>query len=76
MREITAYKTSDGKLFEDEKKAFAHQQDIIGELLDHLIVDIGGNVTRIDRHKILVATLESKERDSLIAALYYATTYN
>ena len=76
MREITAYKTSDGKLFEDEKKAFAHQQDIIGELLDHLVADIGGNITRIDRHKTLVATLESKDRDKIIIKLYQAITHN
>ena len=75
MVTIEAFKTSDGTLFEDEKKAQAHQLDIIGELLDALLVDIGGNVTRVDRHRILMATIENPDRDKLLGQLYHATTH-
>lgn len=34
MRSIECYKTSDGKVFEDEDKARAHEDDLIGEELD------------------------------------------
>ncbi len=37
MKSVDAYKTSDGKLFEDYNKAFEHQQNIVGELLDELL---------------------------------------
>ena len=76
MRTIEAYQTSDGKIFECDRKASAHQLDIIGELLDTLLVDIGGNVTRVDRHRILMATLENKNRDDTILKLYQAISHN
>jgi|LGVE01.1.fsa_nt_gb hypothetical protein len=76
MRTIEAYQTSDGKIFECDRKAEAHQIDLIGELLDALFVDIGGNVTRVDRHRILMATIENKDRDSLIVKLYQAVSHN
>ena len=75
MKTIEAYKTSDGKLFEDEAKAQTHQLDIIGELLDTLLPDTGGNITRIDRHRLLMAALENPKRDALIRQLYQAVTH-
>jgi hypothetical protein len=75
MIELTAYKTSDGQLFEVEKKAAEHQQDIIGELLDMLIADNSPNITRVDRWKILMGTLENKELKNIINSLYYALNH-
>lgn len=37
MKEITAYKISDGRVFEDEKTAAEAENDIIGAELDELI---------------------------------------
>lgn len=76
MKVIEAYKTSDGRLFEDESKAQAHQLDIIGELLDALLPDTGGNITRVDRYRLLMAALENPNRDGLICKLHHAVTYN
>lgn len=72
MREIIAYRTTDGAIFENREKAVAHQNDIIGEILDTLIADIGGNITRVDRHKTLIATMESPEFLRNVTALYNA----
>ena len=49
MKIITeCYKTSDGRLFEDEDKAIAHDNDILGQELDGLLklaeMDIARNM--------------------------------
>lgn len=73
MKEIEAYQTSDGKLFLDEKKARSHQEDIIGEMLDGLVAhDSRGNVTRSDRHSILMKMLQDPELKRKIADLHQA----
>jgi len=61
MRTVEAYQTSDGKLYISEQTAQAHQEDIIGELLDALLpYDKRGNMTRTDRHGILLQMMNSQ----------------
>lgn len=73
MKEVEAYQTSDGAIFLDEKKAEAHQQDIVGEMLDGLVAnDSRGNVTRSDRYSILMTMLRDPELKAKIAALHEA----
>ena len=58
MRELEAYKTSDGQLFEDYDKAETHQMALIGEKLDGMLPhDDRGNVTQADRFNILTKML-------------------
>lgn len=77
MKTIEAYQTSDGDIFDDERKAKAHQQNIIGELLDRLIPhDSRGNITRTDRHSQLMALMNDVELKVKINALYKAVNHN
>lgn len=71
MKEITAYRTTDGQLFTDERKAEAHQQDIIGEALDNLIAnDTRGNITRADRYNMLTETMSDPDFKAKVSALF------
>lgn len=73
MREVEAYQTSDGEIFLDEKQAKSHQEDIIGEMLDGLVAnDSRGNLTRVDRHSILMTMLKDPELKNKIAQLHHA----
>jgi hypothetical protein len=62
MKETIVYKTSDGKVFESKNKAFSHQEDLLGEALDSFLpCDDRGNLTRVDRHNILMKQLKDPE---------------
>jgi hypothetical protein len=62
MKETIVYKTSDGKMFEGKNKAFSHQEDLLGEALDAFLpYDDRGNLTRVDRHNILMKQLKDPE---------------
>lgn len=76
MREITAFKTSDGVIFDNEKQAEAHQEDIIGTMLDDLVpYDERGNMTRLDRQNILTKMLSDPALKVKIKCLYQALTH-
>lgn len=73
MRQIEAYQTSDGKIFSTKLRAISHQEDIIGEMLDGLVAEDGrGNVTRSDRHSILMKMLKDPDLKKKIALLNLA----
>jgi hypothetical protein len=77
MKTIEAYQTSDGQIFSDDRKAKSHQDDIIGEMLDDLLPnDDRGNVTRSDRHNILMKQLKDPKLKTKIKALYEALTFS
>ena len=76
MKEITAYKISDGRLFEDECKAYAAQEDLIGEELDGLLKLFELDITRTQEHKALLKVLNKKavlikQLDKLLQHLTY-----
>jgi len=52
--EISAYKTPDGKIFEEESDAEKHYTDLLGEELDGLMRLGKLNVTRTDEYKLIV----------------------
>ena len=71
--EVVAYETSDGLLFACERKANEHQADIVGALLDELLPhDDRGNITRIDRHNLLMKMLENDNLIKIINNLHNA----
>lgn len=75
MKTITCYKTSDGLLFEDVKKAESHQEDIIGELLDDFLPhDDRGNVTQTDRFNLLTKMMDSDLKNK-VNRLYLAINF-
>ena len=76
MQPIEVYKTSDGRYFEDKRKAEEHRMNIIGELLDNFLPnDDRGNITTSDRYSILVKQLNDPELAKKVTALYMAVTY-
>lgn len=76
MITLAAYQTSDGKLFTDESKAKEHQENLIGEALDDFLpYDDRGNVTRSDRHNILMKQLKDPDLKKKISNLYQILTY-
>lgn len=79
MKAIEAYKSVDGKLFEDEDKAIAHDSDCIGEEFDALlqiaISNSNGNITRIDQHRMCLTLLENKDKARIIIRKLYGYLY-
>ena len=76
MREVEVYQTSDSVYFKCADKAIKHQEDIIGEMLDDLIPhDDRGNITRVDRHNLLMKMLNDKELHLKIKELQTALEY-
>lgn len=61
MKTVEAFKTFDGMLFEDEKKARAHADDILGEELDGLLRIAVHNMTRNEEYKFIVSLMENRK---------------
>lgn len=75
--EMRCFKTFDGRLFEDEKQAKAHADDILGEELDGLLKMFHLDITRTQEYKALLALM--KNRDGLqntIARLHAILSYD
>lgn len=73
---ITAFKTSDGKMFQNEREAIKHQQDLLGEALDDLLpYDDRGNVTQVDRFNLLMKMLDDKNLKNKIYELNRIMTF-
>ena len=73
MKTIEAYETSDGTIFACEDKALAHQENVIGEMLDGLVPhDERGHMTRIDRHNLLIKMLGDTKLKAKILELHKA----
>jgi hypothetical protein len=67
MKTITAYQSSDGMLFHDERKCRQHQTDIIGADIDGLLMMFELDITRSQQFKA-VLTVMGKQPD-LISVL-------
>jgi hypothetical protein len=69
---IIVYKTSDGRLFEDEKKSLEHQNDLLGEALDNLLPnDDKGRVTQADRFNLLTKMISDPLLNNKITSIYH-----
>lgn len=63
IKQVIRYETSDGQLFNTEQDAIEYRENQIGELLDSILpYDDRGNMTRSDRHNILMKMIDSKNR--------------
>lgn len=58
VKQINAYKTSDGTLFECDIKANKHQVDLLGKELDGLLKIFNLNITRSESFKSLTSILD------------------
>lgn len=62
MRQMECYKTSDGLLFEDEDKAQAHEDDLIGEELDEFFrLHFEFDTRRSDIYRGILKVLKNKD---------------
>ena len=70
MRELTAYQCADGTLHTDERKALAHDEDLLGQELDGLLklFAFGGKLTRNDEYVALIGLMG--KRDELRKSIY------
>ena len=66
MKEIHAYQCSDGALFEDEDKAAAHEEDLLGQELDGLLRLFELDITRNQEYKGILSAM--KRRAELLTA--------
>lgn len=71
MFETKAYKTPDGKFFENEDKAIAHYHDLIGQELDGLMRLSKINLSRTDEYKLIMGWIaQPKELKKAINAIH------
>lgn len=61
MKEINAYQCSDGKIFEDKKKAQAHEEDLLGQELDGLLRLFQLDITRNQEFSGILSAMKSKK---------------
>lgn len=63
MRKVEAYICADGTIFENEDKAQAHDDDLLGQELDGLLkmFEFGGVLTRNDEYKGLMRLLNNRK---------------
>ena len=81
IKQVLRFQTTDNKLFDNYKKAFKHQEDLLGETLDVLIpCDFGAtSITRSARHKMLMLMIDTDNRNNLttiINKLYHMLNTN
>lgn len=60
MKEITAYQCADGSLHEDEKKALAHDDDLLGQELDGLLRLFNLDITRNQEYSAILAAMKKR----------------
>lgn len=66
MQEITAFRCSDGSTHSDEKKAQAHEDDLLGQELDGLLRLFELDITRNQEFKGILCAM--KKRPELLQA--------
>jgi hypothetical protein len=73
MQEINAYQCSDGALFTDEKKAKAHEDDLLGQEIDGLLKLYRLDISRNQEFKGCLSVMgkrqELKEAAAAILAI-------
>lgn len=70
------YKTFDGLLFEDENKAKAHEDDILGQELDGLLKLAEITITRHAEHKALLKWMNSRKELTKAIDLLHAILHH
>lgn len=63
FKEVTMYRTGDGKVFKTEKEADAHHLDLICEMFDNVIkpIDLSVGFKRSDLDKIILALYAQRD---------------
>mgnify|MGYP003438001691 CR=1 FL=1 len=76
MKTIEAYQCSDGSIFDDERKAKAHDDDLLGAELDGLLRLFDLDNSRHQEHKALLKVMGKRKElkqsiDSILQILEY-----
>jgi hypothetical protein len=71
MRTIEAYQCSDGLIYDDEDKAKAHDDDLLGQELDGLLRLFELQLPRSQEYKSLLCVM--KKRKELLSAVVLIT---
>jgi len=58
MKEVTAYQCSDGSIYTDERKAEAHETDLLGAELDGFLRLFELDITRNQEFKALLTAMK------------------
>jgi hypothetical protein len=61
MREISAYQCSDGAIFDDERNAKAHEDDLLGQEIDGLLRLYGLDISRNQEYKGCLSAMGKRE---------------
>jgi len=73
MKTIEAYQCADGLMFDDEDKAKAHDDDLLGQELDGLLkqFQFGGTLSRNDEYRGLMRLMDNRSelKKSIISIL-------
>jgi hypothetical protein len=72
MKEITAYQCSDGAIFENENKAAAHDEDLLGQEVDGLLKLYGLDITRNQEFKGCLSAMGKRQELAEAAAAILA----
>lgn len=60
MREITAFLCSDGSVFQDERRAKSHEEDLLGQEIDGLLRLYSLDITRSEEFKGCLAAMKNR----------------
>jgi hypothetical protein len=66
MKEVTAYQCADGSIHEDERKAKAHEDDLLGAELDGFLRLFELDITRNQEFRAILTAM--KKRAELLEA--------
>lgn len=70
MKTIEAYQCADGSIHDDEKKAMAHDDDLLGAELDGLLKMFELDITRNQEYKALILVMKKrKELETTLASI-------
>lgn len=73
---ITAYKTVDGVLFQDEEKAKEHEQNLLGAALEKLInLGDAGRLTQSEKFSMALRMMDSLQLKSCVANIHNILTH-
>jgi len=72
MKQITAYQSSDGAIFEDEDKAAAHDDDLLGQEIDGLLRLYSLDISRNQEFKGCLSVMGKRQELAEAAAAILA----
>ncbi len=76
MKEIYAYQCSDGAIFTDDRKAKAHEEDLLGQEIDGLLRLYSLDITRNQEYKGCLSVMGKRQELAKAAAAILAILHH